>query len=54
VLALSRTQEVTQRHGAGHRAGREGAPVKVIDTNVLVRFLVHDDPRQAQAARHLI
>ncbi len=28
--------------------------MKAIDTNVLVRFLVGDDPRQAQAARHLI
>lgn len=33
--------------------GKPGA-VRTVDTNILVRFLVADDPRQAGAARKLI
>ena len=51
---LPRAAEVAQGHGRGHPQGRQGTGMIAVDTNVLVRFLVKDDEKQAQRARQVL
>ena len=47
------TRGHARRHGTGHRRGSHRVVI-ALDTNVLVRYLVDDDAKQAEAARALL